>query len=127
GAGGEPGGAPAARGAAAPPPLAPSAPPAAPATALAATPPAAGRGGPPAPVQFNGQTLRQVVHTTSGGGRLRVVFSNSFGTSPITVGAAGIALRDKDATIVAGSAKPLTFAGQATTTIPAGATMISDA
>jgi lysophospholipase L1-like esterase len=67
------------------------------------------------------------VHTTSGGGRLRVVFSNVFGTAPIIVGAASIALRDKDATIVAGSAKPLTFSGQATTTIPAGATMISDA
>jgi lysophospholipase L1-like esterase len=92
-----------------------------------ATLPAAGRGTPPDPVQFNGQTLRQVVHTTSGGGRLRVVFSNAFGTAPITVGAAGIALRDEDAAIVAGSARPLTFSGQATTTIPAGATMISDA
>jgi lysophospholipase L1-like esterase len=108
------------------PPLAPSGAPAA-LAAGPATPPAAGRGAPPAPVQFNGQTLRQVVHTTFGGGRLRVVFSNAFGTSPITVGAAGIALRDKDAVILAGSARPLTFSGQATTTIPAGATMISDA
>ena len=78
-------------------------------------------------MQFNGQTLRQVVHTTFGGDRLRVVLSNAFGTSPITVGAAGIALRDKESAIVGGSAKPLMFAGQATTTIPAGATMISDA
>src|SRR5712671_4614716 len=50
---------------------------------------------PAAPVQFSGQTLRQIVHTTLGGDRLRVVFSNAFGTAPIPVGAAGIALRDK--------------------------------
>jgi lysophospholipase L1-like esterase len=112
------------------PPLVPAAtptaaPPAAP--PAAATPPAGGRGAPPPPVQFSGQTLRQVVHTTLGGERLRVVFSNAFGTAPIMVGAAGIAVRDKDSSIVAGSARPLMFAGQATTTIPAGATMISDA
>jgi lysophospholipase L1-like esterase len=97
------------------------------ATPAVATQPAAGRGAPPPPVQFSGQTLREVVHTTFGGDRLRVVLSNAFGTAPITVGAAGIALRDKESAIVAGSAKPLLFAGQATTTIPAGAMMISDA
>ena len=109
------------------PPLVPSPAPAAPpaVTAAPAVQPA-GRGAPP-PVQFNGQTLRQVVHTTFGGERLRVVFSNAFGTAPITVGAAGIAVRDKDSAIVSGSARPLTFAGQATTTIPAGAMMITDA
>jgi lysophospholipase L1-like esterase len=67
------------------------------------------------------------VHTTFGGDRLRVVFSNAFGTAPLTLGAAGIALRDKGSAIVAASARPLLFAGQATTTIPAGATMVSDA
>src|SRR5262245_45867153 len=45
------------------PPLVPSP------TPAATTPPA---------VQFSGQTLRQVVHTTFGGDRLRVVFSNAF-------------------------------------------------
>src|SRR5262245_36176887 len=111
------------------PPLVPSAAPAPTppqGASAAATPPPAGRGAPP-PVQFNGQTLRQVVHTTFGGSRLRVVFSNVFGTAPLTIGAAGIATRDKESAIVAGSAKPLTFAGQTGATIPAGATMVSDA
>src|SRR5262249_2707784 len=46
------------------PPLVPApATPAAPAAAPPAAQPAAGRGVPP-PLQFNGQTLRQVVHTT---------------------------------------------------------------
>jgi len=110
-----------------PPPVAPTPPPAGPsATGTTASAPPIGRGIPP-PVQFNGQTLREIVHTTFGGDRLRVVFSNAFGTAPVTVGAAGIALREKDSSIVAGSAKPLLFSGQPTTTIPAGATMISDA
>jgi len=110
------------------PPLVPSPPGVAGAVATSAAPPppAAGRGAPPAPVQFNSQTLRQVVHTSLGGDRLRVVLSNAFGTAPITVGAASIGLRDKESAIVAGSARPLLFAGKPTTTIPAGATMISD-
>lgn len=106
------------------PPLVPSA--ATPPAPAAGAAPAAGRGAPP-PMQFNGQTLRQVVHTTFGGDRLRVVFSNAFGTAPITVGAAGIAIRDKESAIVAGSSRPLLFSGQATTTIPAGAAIVSDA
>ena len=107
---------------AAAPPLTPAS---GPSSTTTAAPPA-GRGAPP-PIQFNGQTLRQIVHTTSGGERLRVVLSNAFGTAPITIGAAGIAQRDKESGIVSGSAKPLLFAGQATITIPAGAMMTSDA
>jgi lysophospholipase L1-like esterase len=95
--------------------------------AAAAAAPAGGRGGAPPPVQFNGQTLRQIVHTTFGGDRLRVVFSNAFGTAPIAIGGAGIALRDRESAIVNGSSRPLLFGGQPTTTIPAGATMMSDA
>src|SRR5436853_513639 len=100
----------------------PTAPPLVPSTAavpqIAAAPPA-GRGAPPPP-QFNGQTLRQIIHTTFGGDRLRVVFSNVFGTAAMSIGGAGIALRDKDSAIVAGSARPLMFSGQPTTIIPAG-------
>src|SRR4029453_12537222 len=90
------------------PPVVPQAPP--PATPpAAATQPPAGRGAPPPPVQFSGQLIRQGVHTTFGGERLRVVFSNAFGTAPISVGAAGIALRDKDSDIVGGAPKPVMF------------------
>ena len=50
---------------------------------------------------FNDQTLRQIVHTSLGGDRVRIVLSNAFGTSPLAIGAAHIALREKDAAIVA--------------------------
>jgi hypothetical protein len=58
-------------------------------------------GPPPATtfMHFTNQTLRQVVHTSIGGSRVRVVLSNTYGTAPLTVGAAHIALRDKESSI----------------------------
>src|SRR5690606_28881172 len=51
-----------------------------------------GRGG--APVAVNNRTIRQIVRTTLGGERVRVVLSNAFGTAPLQVGAAHAALRE---------------------------------
>jgi lysophospholipase L1-like esterase len=82
---------------------------------------------PPARVQhFNNQTLRQVVHTSIGGSRVRLVLSNVFGTAPMQIGAASVGLREKDATLAAGSTRPLTFSTRPSVTIPAGAIVISD-
>ena len=78
------------------------------------------------PLRLNNQTLRQIVHITVGGSRLRVVLSNTFGTVPLTIGAAQVALRDKDAAIVPRSNRILTFGGEARTTVPAAAVLISD-
>lgn len=90
-----------------------------------ATPGAApGRG--PVPLNFNNQTLRQIVHVSLGGSRIRVVLSNAFGTSPLAVGGASVALRQKDSAIAAGSNRPLTFSGSPTTTLAAGAVAVSD-
>ncbi|HUJ51893.1 MAG TPA: SGNH/GDSL hydrolase family protein [Bryobacteraceae bacterium] len=81
----------------------------------------------PAAISINNQTLREIVHVSAGGARARVVLSNVFGTEPLSVGAAQVALREKDSKIVAGSNRPLTFGGRASVTIPAGAIMLSDA
>jgi len=78
------------------------------------------------PLHFNNQTLRQIAHITLGGSRFRVVLSNTFGTVPLTVGAAQVALRDKDAAIVPESNRVLTFGGVPRTTVPAGAILLSD-
>ena len=51
---------------------------------------------PPPALNFNNQTLRQIVRVSIGGERLRVVLSNAFGTAPLPVGAAHVALRDKE-------------------------------
>ena len=67
-----------------------------------------------------------VVRTSIGGRRARVQLSNTFGTLPLKVGAAHVALRDKESSIVATSDRPLTFSGKASFTIPPGAEIISD-
>jgi len=85
-------------------------------------PPAQG----PAPINFNKQTLRQIVHTSIGGDRVRIVLSNAFGTAPLVVGAANVALRQKEAAIVPSSARALTFGGSPSTTVAAGAIAVSD-
>jgi lysophospholipase L1-like esterase len=101
-----------------PPRTAPGQPP-----APAGTPAA---GGQPAPLSLNNQTLREIVHVSIGGSRLRVVLGNEFGTAALTIGAASIALCDKDAKIAVNSSRALAFGGRPSVTIPAGASMISD-
>ena len=90
--------------------------------------PAPGRAGgpPPAPLNFKNQTLREIVHVSLGGDRIRVTLSNAFGTLPLEVGAASVALREKDAAIKAGSSHPLTFGGNTAIMIAAGAVVVSD-
>jgi len=75
---------------------------------------------------FNNQTVRQVVRVSLGGDRVRVVLSNAFGTAPLKVGAAHIALRSNEAAIAPASDRALTFSGRAGVTIPTGAVVFSD-
>ena len=96
--------------------------------APAGPPPAApggGRGFAP-PTTLTNQTIRQIVRTSIGGSRVRVVLSNAFGTAPIEIGAGHVALRDKESAIIASSAKPLTVSGASTFSVLAGATVVSD-
>ena len=68
---------------------------------------------PPPFTHFTNQTLRQIVHTSLGGARVRVVVSNTFGTAPLTIGAAHIALRDNgDAIQTRGGARSRSAAGR---------------
>jgi lysophospholipase L1-like esterase len=57
---------------------------------------------------------------------VRVVLSNAYGTAPVTIGGAHIALRDKQGAIQTTSGGPLTFSGKPTMTIPANAVIYSD-
>jgi lysophospholipase L1-like esterase len=75
---------------------------------------------------FANHTLRQIVHTSIGGDRVRVVLSNAFGTAPLQIGAAHVALRNTEAKILPLSDRVLAFGGQASIAIPPGAVMVSD-
>jgi lysophospholipase L1-like esterase len=72
------------------------------------------------------QTIRQVAANSVGGDRVRVVLSNEYGSRPLVIGAAHIALSASGAGIVVGSDRPLRFGGRTSITIPAGAPAISD-
>lgn len=88
---------------------------------------------------LSGQTLRLIVHSSVGGSQTRIWLSNRFGTVPLHVGAAHIALSAEanpdvvqNATadmsgIASGTDRALTFNGSPSVVIPPGATIVSDA
>jgi lysophospholipase L1-like esterase len=73
------------------------------------------------------QTIRQTVRLSIGGSRLRIVLSNEYGKTPLTIGAADIALAAEGGKIKEGSDHAVTFGGSPTIVIPPGAPAISDA
>ncbi|HEY2842916.1 MAG TPA: SGNH/GDSL hydrolase family protein, partial [Bryobacteraceae bacterium] len=75
---------------------------------------------------FNNQTVRMVLRTSIGGRRIRVTLDNTFGTARLKIGAAHVALRDHESSIIAASDHILTFGGSTAIVIPAGAVMLSD-
>lgn len=75
---------------------------------------------------FHDQTIRMIAHTTIAGSRVRIELSNAFGPAAINIGAAHIALRDKDSAIVPASDRALMFSGHPSVSIPDGAVELSD-
>ena len=80
---------------------------------------------PPAP-GLSDNTLRQVVHVTLGGSKLRMQFSNAYGSGPVTINAAHLAVSAGDSAIEPVTDKALTFKGEPSITIPAGEEVYSD-
>jgi lysophospholipase L1-like esterase len=77
---------------------------------------------------LHGTTLRQTVHLSLGGSRLRVLLSNVYGTAPLHLTAVHIArpLPKVRGAIVPQSDTALSFSGRADVTIPPGADYLSD-
>ena len=80
---------------------------------------------PPDPGLSN-NTLRQIVCVSIGGSRLRVRFSNEFGTSPVTLDAVHIAVPADSCIIIPSTDKALSFDGKPGVTIAAGSAVTSD-
>ena len=81
---------------------------------------------PPIWSSVNNQTVRMIVRASVGGRSVRVRLVNAFGSAPLQIGAAHIALRSKDSSIVSASDRALTFSGHTSCLIPPGAVMLSD-
>lgn len=73
-------------------------------------------------------SLRQLVRMSIAGSKMRVRFSNVFGSASITIDGASVALAlaPGKADIDPASVRPLTFSGRAAVSIPAGAEYYSD-
>jgi lysophospholipase L1-like esterase len=80
----------------------------------------------PSGTGYNNQTARMFMRSTIGGKRARVRLSNTFGSSPLAIGAARLAVHGKGSAIVAGSDRELKFEGKLSVTIPPGASVTSD-
>ncbi|MFF8288158.1 SGNH/GDSL hydrolase family protein [Streptomyces sp. NPDC016309] len=76
---------------------------------------------------FSGHTVRQVVRVTAAGDRLRIRLSNAYGTSPLAVTGATVALAGTGAAVRPGTTRRVTFGGEPSVDIPAHAQAESDA
>jgi len=75
---------------------------------------------------FSDQTVRQVVHTSTGGTSLLLRFSNAFGTRPVGLSQVSVGLPAGGGRVVPGSLRRVTFTGSRSATIPRGAELYSD-
>jgi lysophospholipase L1-like esterase len=73
---------------------------------------------------YEGRTLRQIVRISIGGDEVRVRLSNRFGTAPLVIDAASIGGRDTGSSVE--SLQTLTFGGEPSVAIAAGAKVLSD-
>lgn len=73
-------------------------------------------------------TIRQVVRISLGAGRMRLRFSNLFGTTPLEIRRATVALSAGNGTahIAPSSLKPILFHGRTSVRIAPGASIVSD-
>jgi lysophospholipase L1-like esterase len=75
-------------------------------------------------------TVRQTVHTSVGGGRMRLRFSNAFGGAALPITRVSVALpaggQAGVSAIQPGTARPVTFFGRLSVVVPVGAQVVSD-
>ncbi|MFD8324342.1 SGNH/GDSL hydrolase family protein [Streptomyces lydicus] len=76
---------------------------------------------------FADQTVRQVVRVTGAGTAARITLSNRYGTAPLEVAGATLAVTDRGAAVREGTVRRLTFGGAGAVRIPAGGEVRSDA
>lgn len=76
--------------------------------------------------QFSNQTVRNVIYTSVGGSQVQVRLSNTFGSSPLDVGATTVGVVLDGAQLVPGTSHPVTFGGHPSVRIAAGQEILSD-
>jgi lysophospholipase L1-like esterase len=78
------------------------------------------------PQSYQNRTVRQTLRLSAGGDAIRIRLSNAYGSVPLTVGGARIALVDASGQEIAGTSHVLTFSGATRAVVPVGSPMLSD-
>ena len=73
------------------------------------------------------QSFRLIVRPDIWGKQARIRLSNAFGAQPVTFDGAYIALQTSGAAVLAGTSRPVTFAGKPSVTVAPGKDVVSDA
>jgi len=77
-------------------------------------------------INIDNQTVRERVRVSIGGSQIQLRFSNEFGSSPLVIGSATVAVPSDASTAKQESIRSVTFEGHKSVTIPAGAPVLSD-
>jgi lysophospholipase L1-like esterase len=80
----------------------------------------------PAGAGLADQTVRDVIFLSTGGDHLRIRLTNTFGSTPMSISRASVAVQSSGAAAVPGSLRELTFHGRHAVTIAAGDREFSD-
>lgn len=88
--------------------------------------PQAAAGNPLAIRGFHDQTLRETVFASTGGTRVRVHFTNLYGSRPLVIGSASVAPAGRGAALASAGVRRLTFGGHGWASVPPGAEVVSD-
>src|ERR1700738_2470507 len=80
----------------------------------------------PATQGANNQTLRMIVKPDLWGNTIRLRFSNTWGTQPVTFGRITVGLQSFSGNVLPETNTPVTFSGQPFVTIPVGQEIFSD-
>lgn len=78
------------------------------------------------PFNLWGQTVRQPLRVSLGGTSFRIVLSNEYGDKPLLVDGVSVAASAGDGAVDPSSSHAVTFSGNSSFVIPAGAPMVSD-
>ncbi len=72
------------------------------------------------------QTVRERVRVSIGGAQICLRLSNEYGSAPLLIGSATVAVPNDSTSIRAGTIQTVTFGGRNSVTIPVGAPVLSD-
>lgn len=79
------------------------------------------------PIAVTNATVRLMARVSIPGEAIRIRLDNTFGTSPLVIGAATVGPRQRLALLAAGQLRTVTFGGNGTVVVPAGGSVLSDA